>query len=154
MGRKLDEGKQREIVAILSVGCSRRTAALYVGCCVDTIRNTAERDADFAARLQQAETSHEILHMKNINSAAADSRYWRAAAWALERIYPDRYGQRKAHTVSADQVTQLLAELAGVILQEVKPVATRKKILVRLQNLTQALKDSVPQPQAAHGAQT
>ena len=47
----LDEGKQREIVAILTMGCSRRTAAQYVGCAPNTIQSTAERDPKFAEKL-------------------------------------------------------------------------------------------------------
>src|SRR5438132_8482293 len=90
----LDAAKKREIVAILSVGCSRVTAARYVGCHPDTIRKTALRDEKFAIQLRQAETTHEILHVKNINAAAKEGRYWRGAAWALERGYPQRYGLR------------------------------------------------------------
>ena len=70
----LDAAKKREIVAILSVGCSRVTAARYVGCHPDTIRKTALRDEKFAIQLRQAETTHEILHVKNINAAAVKER--------------------------------------------------------------------------------
>jgi len=73
------------VIAILSVGCTRQAAAEYVGCHVSTIWRTAERDPDFQLRLRQAQSSHEILHLRSINSAAVEPRYWRAAAWALER---------------------------------------------------------------------
>src|SRR5215213_9383052 len=76
----LDADKRREICAILSVGATRITAAEYVGCHVRTIGRTAKRDPEFARQLRQAGSRHEILHLKNINAAAGDARYWRAAA--------------------------------------------------------------------------
>ena len=56
----LDEFKKREILAIVFVGCSRRTAARYVGCAVSTIANTAGRDPDFDEQLRKAEQQAEI----------------------------------------------------------------------------------------------
>jgi len=135
----LDEAKKREIAVILAVGCTRRTAALFVGCHVDTIRRTAQRDAEFDARLRQAETSHEMLHLKHINSAAAEARYWRAAAWALERKYPDRYGARGPHVVTAEQISGVLAAFAAIVAEEVADEAGRKRIMERLDRLAAEL---------------
>ncbi len=58
----LDEMKQREIVAILSMGCSRRTAAHYVGCAHSTIQYTAERNDKFAEKLDRAESGGGHAH--------------------------------------------------------------------------------------------
>jgi len=49
----LDADKKRDILTILAMGGTRRTAAEYVGCTRQTIRNTANRDPQFAARLQE-----------------------------------------------------------------------------------------------------
>lgn len=143
----LDDAKQREICAVLSMGGTRTLAARYVGCHVGTIRNTALRDADFAAALERAETSDEITHLANINKAAKEGRYWRAAAWALERKYPDRYGQRHPNAFTIDQVSQVLAQFADLILEEVPEQADRDRILERLTDLTAGL-----QAAAAQGA--
>ncbi len=92
----LDEGKRREVIAILSVGCSRATAAQYVGCHGTTITRTATRDAEFARQVRQAESLLEIKHLKNIDAAAKDTRYWRAAAWRWSASIPiagDRAGR-------------------------------------------------------------
>ena len=86
----LDELKRREILAILTVGCRRRTAAKYVGCTVQTISNTAARDPDFAKQVRQAEQQAEIGALKEIREAGKEPRHWRAAAWLLERRNPDR----------------------------------------------------------------
>jgi hypothetical protein len=136
----LDAAKRREICAILAVGCTRAVAADYVGCCVQTIRNTALRDESFAAELLQAESKHEILHLTHINKAATEGRYWRAAAWALERKYPDRYAARRAHAITVDQMSQALAQFADLVFAEVTGDDDRRRIGERLEELTAGLR--------------
>jgi hypothetical protein len=135
----LDDGKKREICAILAVGCSRAVAARYVGCHPGTIRNTALREEEFALQLEQAESRHEILHLSHINSAAKEGRYWRAAAWALERKYPDRYGQRHPDVITIEQISQVLAQFADVIFEEIEEPEYRQRVLARLTDLTAGL---------------
>jgi hypothetical protein len=136
--RILNATKRSEICAILAVGCSRATAAQYVGCHPDTIRNTAQRDPEFAAALEQAESRHELKHLALINKAAEEGKYWRAAAWALERKYPGRYGRRHPDMFTVEQVSHVLAQFAfaGVILEEVPEDGQRGRILARLSELT------------------
>lgn len=133
--RGLDEFRKREVLAILSVGCSRRTAARYVGCSPSTIRRTAERDPDFAEALHKAESKAQILFMKNIAAAARKEQYWRAAAWALERLNPEDYAARSPNSVTLEQIRTLVSEFARIIVEEVPIAAHRKKILRRLERL-------------------
>lgn len=139
----LNDVKRGEICAILAVGCSRATAARYVGCHVDTIRRTALREPEFHRALRQAESKHEVLHLTYINKAAKEGRYWRAAAWALERKYPDRYAQRNPKMLTIEQVSQVLSQFAGVILDEVPQASDRKRILARLHALSSSLQLAV-----------
>jgi hypothetical protein len=129
--RMLDGYKRREILAILSVGGTREVAARYVGCTVRTIVNAAARDADFAERLRQNEGSAEIFYLENIRKAAQQEKYWRAAAWALERLQPERYARRSPDAVTIDQIRRLMAQLAEIIVEEV-PAKYRKNVLKRL----------------------
>jgi len=131
----LDEAKKREIVAIVTVGCSRRTAARYVGCSPTTIVRTAQRDEPFAASLRKAMQTAEINNLQNIQNAAKKAQYWRAAAWVLERCHPDQYAARSAECVTLDQVRQLLGELAQIIVEEVHNPDYRKCVLKRLNSL-------------------
>ncbi len=137
----LDAGKRREIVAILSLGCSRATAAQYVGCHAVTIGRTAMRDPEFGRQIRQAESLLEVKHLRNIEAAAKDTRYWRAAAWALERKFPDRWGQRHMHALSPEQVSQALQQFAQLVIDEVKDDDTREHILNRLDELAAQLSD-------------
>jgi hypothetical protein len=131
----LDETKRREIYAILSVGGSRAAAARYVGCHAQTIRNTAQRDPQFGAALERAESSDEIVLLTNITKAGKDPRYWRAAAWALERKYPDRYGQRDPKAFTAEQISTILGHFSEVIIEEIPDEADARRILERLNGL-------------------
>ena len=139
----LDDAKKGEICAILAVGCSRATAARYVGCHPNTIRRTAERDEEFAMALERAESKHEVKNLAFIDQAAKEGKYWRAAAWALERKYPGRYGTRRPNTFTFEQMTHVLHQFADVILDEVPDAKKRDKIMARLSDLTAGLQSSV-----------
>jgi hypothetical protein len=135
----LDEIKQREILAILTVGCSRRTAARYVGCAVSTIQNTADRDGGFAEKLRRAENQHEFTYLRNIQQAAKKPQYWRAAAWVLERVFPEKYARRGPEVITVDQIRQVLARFAEIIVAEVPVARYRQDIIKRLEGLTRSL---------------
>src|SRR5437868_4570314 len=85
----LDDGKRREICAMLVAGASQTSAANYVGCVTSTITNTAKRDPEFARQIQRAKAECELNSLNKIN--AAGDRSWRAAAWLLERTRPESY---------------------------------------------------------------
>jgi len=117
------------------VGCSRRVAAAYVGCSPTTIRNTAQRDPEFAERLRQAEHQAEIGYLRTIQKAGKEPKYWRAAAWALERKNPDDYVVRPPDVLTPDQVGRLLAECTQILVDEVPVEKYRKRVLRRLRQL-------------------
>lgn len=142
MGRKrqanqLDELQQRDIVTILSVGCSRQTAAKHVGCSVNVIHEAAQQDAGFDKKLRQAESQHELKQLQNIHTAA--EKHWQASAWMLERKYPEHYARRDPRQLTILQVGQLLAQFADIIVAEVPVAKYREKILSRLKQLTAQL---------------
>jgi hypothetical protein len=143
----LDVMKQREILAIISMGCSRRTAAHYVGCSPTTIQNTAERDEQFADKLDRAQSQAVVTHVKNINSAAKKAQYWRAAAWALERLNPEEYAAPHPDAITVEQMSRLLEYLSQIIVEEVPVNAYRKNILKRLAELNKIVSAVVPSKQ-------
>ena len=146
----LDTTKKQKILGILSMGCSRRVAAAYVGCTVATIRNTARRGPEFAEQLAKAEGSAEVFYLKNIRKAAEKEQYWQAAAWALQRINPKDYVLRQPETVTLDQLHDLLAQVARIILTPIADAELRRQIIGRLDALTVSFAPpALPEP--SHG---
>jgi len=137
--RLLDEIKKGQILAILAVGCSRRVAADYVGCSQSAIQNTARRDPTFAEALRRAEHQVEVGYLRNIQKAASQEKHWRAAAWALERHNPQDYARRSPEAMSIDQVKELIAQCAGIVVEEVPVAEYRKRIVKRVGRLLRSL---------------
>ncbi len=133
---KLTEEKQAQICAILTVGGTRQMAADYVGCHVKTIQNTAKREPEFAARLRRSELAPEITLLKAIQTAVEDPKQWRTATWALERLYPARYRQRKPETLTPQQIAAVLEEFLTAITEVVPPKQYRRRIWDRIDSLS------------------
>lgn len=148
----LDDVKKREVIAIISVGCSREMAARYVGCSPDAIGRAMKRDKAFAAQIVKAEEQSELYFVQRIRSAAEKDQYWRAAAWALERRIPHRYAARAANTITLEQLAHFMTQLAEIITGEIDDTKTRMKIIKRLGKITQSLMETskkitiTPQP--------
>ncbi len=156
----LDEAKRRRIIALLANGSSRRIAARYVGCAPSTITRTALRDFQFATELAHAERSAEIEALHNLRKAARNERYWRAAAWLLERTNPDDFAQRQPNVATEAQIRQAVVALADVLLEGLSDERYHE-ILRRLANLLGASPaewdepieaDSLPPPLTDGGA--
>jgi hypothetical protein len=111
----LDESKRQRILAMVGNGSSRRMAARAVGCAPSTLSRAVARDREFAARLAQVEQSAETEALLTIRRAARQEKYWRAAAWLLERRNPEDFASHPPATYTAAQVAQMLVQ-AGVLL--------------------------------------
>ena len=117
----LDSEKRQQVISLLTIGCSRRIAARHVGCAPSTITRTAARDPDFADKLAKAETNLERDLLDSIRTAAKNERYWRAAAWLLERKNSKDYTKRPDQSYSPEQVTQLLVTTLESLREEISP---------------------------------
>lgn len=146
--RILDDVKQREVLAILSMGCSQSMAAKYVGCSPATIRREAARDAKFAKKLREAKGNAELGLVKNIRKAANKEQYWRAAAWAPERMFPDKYAHRGPDVITAEQLAQVLAQLAEQLVEQVPVDTYRKKIVKAFESLARGFGQSIREEKA------
>lgn len=135
--------EKKNILAIISVGCSRETAARYVGCPEYRIRREMADDPAFAAEMVKAAEDSEVYFINKIRKAADKEQYWRAAAWALERRCPNRYAPRGAGTLTMDQVRRLLAKLADVVIQMIPGGSERRRLLHRIRELVREI-DSDP----------
>ncbi len=104
----LDGIKRAKILALLTMGCSRRMAAKQAGFAASTITRTAERDLEFHSQIAEAEAQADVRALRLISRTAQQEKYWRVAAWMLERRNPDEYGRRAPFTFTGTQVEELL----------------------------------------------
>ena len=126
----LDAMKRAEIVTIISVGCSRRAAAGYVGCAPSTIGATAQREPEFACQLARAEQRSQIGLIRSIREAGKKAQSWRAAAWALERMNPEDFAPRGPDVVTVEQMRALMEQLSQTLAEHI-PVAKYRKAVLR-----------------------
>lgn len=120
---------------MLRLGATRTMAATYARCHPATIRAEMRRDPSFANQIAQSELRSETSFLKVIHAAGKDPKQWRAAAWALERMYPERYARRKGNTLTEEQVQQLVAEMAEIVASELPITKYRQRIFNRLADL-------------------
>lgn len=102
----IDPDVQSKLVEAIELGSTYELAAQYAGVSYRTLRNwitRAENDEEecfvhFLHALKEAEGKGAFSLLRKINTAAGDGN-WQAAAWILERRYPESYGrQRIEHT--------------------------------------------------------
>ena len=87
-------------------------AARYVGCAGR--RSAARRPATPSSPpgSRMANCNAEVGLLRYIRNAAKKEQYWRAAAWMLERGYPQRYARRGPDVITVEQIADLLAQFA------------------------------------------
>lgn len=136
----LDTLQQRDICTILSVGGSRETAAKFIGCAPETIRRDSDHDPDFSERLKRAESNLEVTHLSIIQEAA--KKNWRASAWVLERIRPDRYAKRDPHAVTTEQLGAVLTCLAEILVEEIPAEEHKENVLRRVDGIVAHLQSA------------
>ena len=130
--KPISEIKQREILALLSVGCSRRTAARYVNCTQKAIDELAQANPEFAEKLRRAEANMEIESIKNMFNAAKQEKNWRASAWLLERKSPEEFLKKKPDVIPAGLLDTLLNRIVTLLIEECPAAVQRKGLLKKL----------------------
>lgn len=90
---QFDLQRQIELCAMVTVGCSVRAAAEQVGVAESTVRKTTARDPDFKERLRSAQAEREVLARKMMHLSGP--KYWRSAAWVLDRVGSEAYDRRR-----------------------------------------------------------
>lgn len=99
VGRKTKYTPERveKILQAIRLGATYKIACAYAGINPDTFYEWLKRHPEFADAVKQAEGVGAIGWLEKIERAANDGE-WTAAAWKLERRYPDDYGRRVQDT--------------------------------------------------------
>jgi len=106
---KLDEELLKRIISCIRAGNYLETAAAYGGISKDTLYRWLRQGSraksgiyrEFSDAVEKAMAEAEVRDVAIIAKAAEEQ--WQAAAWRLERKYPDRWGRKD----------KLSAELTG-----------------------------------------
>ena len=131
-----DPLKRREVCSLIGIGAGYDEAARHVGCAVATIRREAARNPLFAEQLAHAETAAGLSPLRALRSAANTN--WRAAAWLLERTYPERFARRKPESLQPSEVRTMLDEVASIMADETTDEAHLQRMRERLDELQKA----------------
>lgn len=117
----MTEDQRRRVIAALTIGASRDTAAAYVGVTRRELEEALAGDEGFAAEAQKSEATAEVSHLRNIHEAIKDQKNWRASVWWLKQTHPERY-DRKPENITDEQlrefIHQLLDKVSAVIPEE------------------------------------
>jgi transposase len=108
---KLDNDRREKLLKAIRVGNDKKVACALAGISEATLyrwleqskkKNSTPELREFRESLERAEAEAEVLKVSRI-AQAADNGRWQAAAWWLERKYPERWGQQ----------TKIKAEVSG-----------------------------------------
>lgn len=95
----LTQAKVERYLEGIALGATRGLAASYAGISTAAMNGWIDRIPELKEAVESCEA---IAAMKwlNVIEKAAQAGQWQAAAWKLERLYPDLYGRRdtREHT--------------------------------------------------------
>jgi hypothetical protein len=100
------------ILESIAKGLKQKDAAILAGISEDTLSRWKSENADFAGKVRQKEIENKKRYIEIILEASKTS--WQAAAWWLERNYPDEFSLKAEYRVKVDQgrsISDVLDEL-------------------------------------------
>lgn len=94
MGRptKYNPETVKKIVDSIRVGATFHLACAYAGITEETFSQWRKKYSEFSDAVKEAEGAGAVGWLAKIEKAANDG-VWQAAAWKLERRYPNDYGR-------------------------------------------------------------
>lgn len=111
----MDIADQRMLINALTIGADINTAAQFIGLHYQELNRLLANHPDLARDIDRAQATAEINHIRTLNEAAKDPRYWRASVFWLKAHNPDQYA-RPAKQLTKAQIERftdaLFAELA------------------------------------------
>ena len=90
---KLTPDRQAKVCQAIQLGATYVHACNYAGISYETFRRWMRENVAFHDAIKEAEGKATVGWLAKIEKAASDGN-WTAAAWKLERRYPNDYGRR------------------------------------------------------------
>ncbi len=102
----------RRLCAALRAGNPRRVACASAGISEDSFAKWSKNFPDFSDSIKKAEADAITRNVAIIRKAA--QKTWQAAAWWLERRYPDDWGRKERHELTGGDGGLIGVDLAAV----------------------------------------
>ena len=120
-GRRAELEKLPIVLEALRQGMHRNKAANAAGLHHQTLYNWIETRPAVRTQVEQAEAEHIQSRLALIDKAAQTPQNWTAAAWSLERRYPELFGQRQKVDITIDtrEQAQRIADELGISVADV-----------------------------------
>lgn len=93
--------RHKKVIDAIRLGATQRLAAAYAGVDEATVINWKHRYLHFLHAVNEAQGAATVGWLAKIEKAANDGT-WQAAAWKLERLYPQEYGRRVIEATGPD----------------------------------------------------
>lgn len=111
---KMTAERQKEICSYLSLGLSKNKAAILSGVSTDTLYYFQRRNPQFYEQMEKAEAKCQAYNLSQIRRASLPKKdggegQWTAAAWLLERRFPEEFGRvdrHLIHTTGAERIAE------------------------------------------------
>lgn len=100
------------IIEAIAKGASLKLAAAYGGISYDALNEWMHRNRQFRQQIESAEAHAAARWLDHIELAAQEGA-WQAAAWKLERRYPDDYGRRERQDVHHSGAVKSIVEYSN-----------------------------------------
>ena len=130
--KKLTQREREEVLAILTLGCSRAAAARSVMRSPHFLRFMIASDPEFAEQVAKAESGMEIFCLSHIRQAIAKNQNCRTALWLLERRLPNQYAAKKPETLTPEHIQKFIEACMKVIIECVPNKKLQTTIINRL----------------------
>lgn len=152
---KLNEKMKEDLIKLIAAGNYIETAAAFSGIAHMTLRNWIRRGEreiqrlsedpevrpiksetpfkELAESIRKAQAESEMRDVMLIGKAASEQ--WQAAAWRLERRYPDRWGKKERHELTGanggpmqfEEIRErLIRKLGDLEVEDIKEIDRRE----------------------------
>jgi hypothetical protein len=121
------------ILEAIRMGATYELAAQYAGIGYSTFRDWMTSKVAFSEAVKEAEGKAVVGWLAKIEKAASDGT-WQAAAWKLERRYPEQYGRQvvdhnHTHRLMLDELARIAEQEGWTDTQKADAVREAERIL-------------------------
>lgn len=133
-GRPTKKTEQRveALLQSLRAGASRQRSAALAGIHRDTLHEWMKQDPAFSDAIEKAEAFAEARFLSRVATAAENERSWQAAAWILERRFPNEWRKREGVEFSGVNGQAIEVKTIGDPAEEQRRLAAALGLLEQL----------------------